>query len=187
MQQTGQMICILGVCCSAKNTVCPIVLLKRIVKSFQSLTRLLATIIFVRDSLSTTGWSYDSSGGLWGKCQDLEHWWQGSIQSNKLFKTLGRQQLWLYHQTSWITFSALRNENSCENLHNRDEESTQMLRSSTLVYKRSNAFVRFFILNLPKHPAIEIQTFDAGPGGSTKEKLTQIHLAEAFNNHSLDL
>ena len=55
MQQTGQMICILGVCCSAKNTVCPIVLLKRIVKSFQSLTRLLATIIFVRDSLSTTG------------------------------------------------------------------------------------------------------------------------------------
>ena len=42
-------------------------------------------------------------------------------------------------------------------------------------------------LNLPKHRAIEIQTSDAGLGVSTKEKLAQIRLAEAFQLHNLDL
>ena len=42
-------------------------------------------------------------------------------------------------------------------------------------------------LNLPKHRANEIQTSDAGLGVSTKEKLAQIRLAEAFQVHNLDL
>ena len=42
-------------------------------------------------------------------------------------------------------------------------------------------------LNLPKHHTIEIQTSDAGLGVSTKEKLAQIRLAEAFQVHNLDL
>ena len=42
-------------------------------------------------------------------------------------------------------------------------------------------------LNLPKHRPIAIQTSDTGTGVSTKEKLAQIRLAEAFQVHNLDL
>ena len=42
-------------------------------------------------------------------------------------------------------------------------------------------------LNLPRHPAVEIQTSDAVPGVSSKERVSQIRLAEAFQIYNLDL
>ena len=41
--------------------------------------------------------------------------------------------------------------------------------------------------HFPKHRAIEVQTFDAGTGVSSHERITQIRLAESFQIHNLDL
>ena len=70
-----------------------------------------------------------------------------------------------------------------------DDESQQTLLSRYARLKANTRRTRLSLdsLNLPKHRAIEIQTSDAGPGVSTKEKLAQIRLAKAFQVHNLDL
>ena len=70
-----------------------------------------------------------------------------------------------------------------------DDESRQILLSRYARLKANTRRTRLSLdsLNLPKHRAIEIQTSDADSGVRTKEKLTQIRLAEAFQVHNLDL
>ena len=71
-----------------------------------------------------------------------------------------------------------------------DDESKQLTLLSRYARLKANTRrtrLSLDSLNLPKHRAIEIQTSDAGLGVSTKEKLAQIRLAEAFQIHNLDL
>ena len=70
-----------------------------------------------------------------------------------------------------------------------DDESQQTLLPRYARLKANTRRTRLSLdsWNLPKHCAIEIQTSDADPGVSIKEKLAQIRLAEAFQVHNLDL
>ena len=88
-----------------------------------------------------------------------------------------------------------------QRLNNQIEDLQQTIISCSCQESRENLLLAYAFLkaearqvrlhleslSLPTHRAIEIQTSDAGPGVNSKERWTQICLAEAFQIHGLDL